>query len=95
MSDQKNILIVLLLISAALLSTMLFIANRTEQTAQATGSSDRFGDYLMCPGQRESSADNVYVIDTQQQKLIVYIVEPGTNDLGPVDIIDLARYFSR
>jgi len=95
MNDQKNILIVLLLISAALLSTMLFIANRTEQTAQATGSADRFSDYIMCPGQRESGADNIYVIDVQQKKLVAYIVEPGTENLVPVDIIDLARYFTR
>ena len=95
MNDNKNMLIVLLLISAVLLSAMLFVARQTEQTAQAGNTSARFGDYIMCPGARESSADNVYVIDVQLQRMGVYMVEPGTNDLIPVDIIDLQRYFSR
>lgn len=95
MSDNKNMLIVLLLISAVLLSAMLFVARQTDQTAQAGNTSARYGDYIMCPGARESSADNVYVIDVQLQRMGVYLVEPGTNDLIPVDIIDLQRYFSR
>lgn len=95
MNDNKNMLIVLLLISAVLLSAMLFVAGQTEQTAQAGNTSARFGDYIMCPGARESSTDNIYVIDVQLQRMGVYLLEPGTNDLIPVDIIDLQRYFSR
>ncbi len=95
MNDNKNMLIVLLLISAVLLSAMLFVARQTEQTAQAGNTSARFGDYIMCPGAREDSSDNIYIIDVQLQRLAVYLLEPGTNDLIPVDIIDLQRYFSR
>jgi len=95
MNDKKNMLLVLLLISAALLSAMLFVAHQTRQTAQAGNTSARFGDYILCPGARESSTDNLYVIDVRLQRMGVYLIEPGTNDLMPVDIIDLQRYFSR
>ena len=95
MNDKKNTLIVLLLISAALLSTMLLVAHQTSQSAQGGDTAARFGDYIMCPGARESDMDNVYVIDVRQQRLIAYMLEPGTTDVKPVDMIDLQRYFAK
>jgi len=95
MNDKKNTMIVLLLISAVLLSGMLFVARQTSQSAQAGNTATRFGDYVMCPGARESDSDNVYVIDVRKQRMIVYMIEPGRRDMIAVDLIDLKRYFAR
>ena len=95
MNNKQNSLIVLLLISAALLASMLFVAHQTNQTAQAGNTSARFGDYIICPGGRAEGTDNVYVIDVREQRMIAYMIEPGTTDLIAVDLIDLQRYFAR
>ena len=95
MNDKKSTMIVLLLISAVLLSGMLLVARQTSQTAQAGNTDTRFGDYIMMPGSRESDSDNIYVIDVRKQMMIVYMIEPGTNDMIAVDRIDLKRYFAR
>ena len=95
MNDKKNTMIVLLVISAVLLSGMLFVARQTSQSAKAGNTAARFGDYVMCPGARENGADNVYVIDMRKQRMIVYMIEPGRRDMIAVDLIDLKRYFAR
>ncbi len=95
MNDKKNTMIVLLMISAALLSAMLLVAHQTGQSAQAGNTATRSGDYIICPGARESDSDNVYVIDVRAQRMIAYMIEPGTTDLIVVDLIDLERYFAR
>jgi len=82
MNDKANTTIVLLVISAVLLSAMLFAARQTSQTARAGNTAMRFGDYIMCPGARESDADNLYVIDVRKQRMNVYMIEPGRADLA-------------
>ena len=94
MNDRQNIVIVLLLVSAAMLSMMLFMSQRTDE-AVAGNTSARFGDYIMCPGIRSQADDNIYLIDVQEQKLICYWIEPGTDDLEPTDIVDLEKIFKR
>ena len=94
MNDRQNMTIILLLISAAFLASLLFLAQTTDQQAWAGNSSARFDDYIMCPGARSDSADNLYIIDVQTEKLAVYWIQPGTTNLEPTDVIDLKRYFS-
>ena len=110
MNDRQNIIIVLLLVSAAMLALMLVMTHQPQQ-AQAGTTSSRYDDYILCPGAVESSgsitifegigtvsdagSDNIYVIDVQEQKLITYSVEPGTDDLAPTDVVDLEKIFRK
>jgi hypothetical protein len=93
MKNQQTLAIVFLLISAAVLSLMLYIAVQTQDAAQAGSSESRSGDFIMVPGSRATAADNIYVIDVQRQRMALYISEPGRGDLQPRDVIDLGRYF--
>lgn len=93
MNDKQNTMIVLLLISAAMLGSMLFVAHRTDQSAQAGNTATRSGDYIMSPGSRDSSSDNLYVIDVRERRLLVYMIEPGRTKLNAVDFIDLKKAF--
>ena len=90
MNDSKNVTIVMLLISAVVL-TVLMLA--TTQPADAGNTSARFGDYVMSPGARADSFDNLYVIDVLQKKLNVYSTDPNKRRLEILDSIDLTQYF--
>ena len=92
MNDRQNIVIVLLLVTAALLSMMLIF---TSSEAVAGNTAARYQDYIMCPGERSTSSDNIYVIDVQEKKLITYWVEPGTDSFEPTDIVDLEKVFKK
>ena len=72
MNDSKNITIVMLLISAVILSVLLLAT----QPTHAGNSSARFGDYVMSAGARADSFDNLYVIDVLQKRLNVYSTDP-------------------
>ena len=90
MNDSKNVTIVMLLISAVVL-TVLMLA--TMQTTEGGNSSSRFGDYVMSPGARADSFDNLYVIDVLQKRLNVYSTDPNKRRLEILDSIDLTQYF--
>jgi hypothetical protein len=93
MKNQQNMTIVFLLISAALLSTMLYIAHKTENDAVAASSESRLDPFIMVPGLRATAADNIYIIDIQTKKMAIYITQPGRDELTPKDVFDLGRYF--
>ncbi len=93
MKNQQNMTILFLVISAMLLSTMLYIGHKTGQEAAAGSSESRLDPFIMVPGSRATAADNIYVIDVQKKKLALYITQPGRDDLTPKDVFDLGRYF--
>jgi hypothetical protein len=92
MNDRHNIVIVLLLVSAAMLSMMLYIGVQPNE-AVAGNSSSRYGDYILCTGFRSQADDNLYIIDVQQKKLNCYWIEPGTDNFEPTDSVDLETIF--
>ena len=93
MNDKQNTMIVLLLISAAMLASMLFVAHQTRQPAQAGNTATRAGDYIISPGSREEASDNLYVIDVRAQRLLVYVIRPGMTKMEAVDFVDLKKFF--
>jgi hypothetical protein len=97
MHDKKNITIVLLCVSAALLLTVLLVVHGTRQ-ASATMSESRGGDYIWASGRIGPGFDweVVYVIDTASQRMLGYQVPRNSNsiELVPGAIVDLRAAFS-
>ena len=93
MNDSKNITIVMLLLSAVVLSVLLLASIQTAAPVQAGNTSARFGDYVMAPGARAKSFDNLYVIDVLQKRLNVYSADPNRKRVEILDTVDLAQYF--
>src|ERR1017187_6465253 len=86
---NQNITIVLLLVTAALLTGILvstFIG--TNQTATASGNPVRGGDYLMCTAAFSNNIDNLWVIDSVAKKMTVYVVNPNSK---PPEIMMLLK----
>lgn len=94
MKDSQNITIALLLVSAAVLAGLLFVASYETKPAYAASPS-RAGDYIMINGTISSSKDLIYVVDLAQGKLIAYIGDINANAMKPVDVIDLEKEFSK
>lgn len=93
MNNGKNITIAMLVLSAIVLSTLLVIVTPTPK-ALAGNTSARFEDtYIMSPGGRADSFDNLYVIDVPRQKLNAYEVDPNRKNMKILDTVDLPRYF--
>ncbi len=93
MNNGKNITIAMLVLSAIVLSTLLVIVAPTPK-ALAGNTSARFKDaYIMSPGGRADSFDNLYVIDVPRQKLNAYEVDPNRKNMNILDTVDLPRYF--
>jgi len=89
MNDSKNVTIVMLLISAVILSVLVLAT----QPTHAGNSSARFGDYIMSAGARADSFDNLYVIDVLQKRLNVYSLDPNKRRMEILDTVDLTQYF--
>jgi hypothetical protein len=94
MNDSKNITIAMLLISAVVLSVLVAVSVRTP-SAEAGNASSRYGDYILCPGARAESADNLYVIDVMKRRLNVYVIDQNRRDVNLQFTVDLANYFGR
>lgn len=78
MNDSKNTTILLLTITAAILTAILVSAYMMDGEAAYAGSSEsRQGQYILGTGQYSKNMDLVYVIDVENQALITYA--PNTN----------------
>ena len=72
MNNTQNTTIVLLLITAAILTTMLLPAFiGTEPAAYARGAV-RQGKYIMATGAYDAKIDLLYIVNIESQKLCVY-----------------------
>lgn len=90
MKSSNNALIVLLLVTAAVLSMMLGVSMHNQAYADAP---DRYGDWIMVTGARSDSNDLVYVINVPYQRMVVYYIDPVQNQMTIADTIDLKRIF--
>jgi hypothetical protein len=95
---SQNITIVLLLVTAALLTGILvstFVG--TSQPATASGNPVRGGDYIMCTAAFSGNIDNLWVIDAVAKKMTVYVFNPQSRppeiDLIKGGGVDLEREF--
>ncbi len=81
MQKTQNITIVMLLMTAAILSSLLVAGwLYTEQPAYASGTA-RGGDYIMASGQYDTDTDFIYVLDIANAKLNLYYPNINTNQL--------------
>ena len=93
MQKTQNITIVMLLMTAAILSSLIVAGwLYTEQPANASGVS-RAGDYIMASGMYDSDTDFVYVLDIANAKLNLYYPNINTNQLTLGTSVDLGAAF--
>ena len=90
MKDSKNIAIAILCVSATILASAIFL---TSTPAGANGPSIRGGDYIMVNGSYSNSLDLIYIIDTSQQKMLVYAVDAIQNRIELKDQLLLKQEF--
>jgi len=94
MKNTQNILIVMLLVTAAFLSALLvgqFVY--TEKTAVAA-THDREGDYIIVSGTFDQDKDVVYVLDIANAKVNLYYPDVNTNSLVLGTTLDLSKEIS-
>jgi len=96
MMDQKNLAIGVLSVTAVVLLVGIIIVQSQPQSVYADGMSVSGGDYVMTVGkvQRrpiENPEELLYVIDTAEQKMIVYNFEGQQRKIVPVDHVDLKQ----
>jgi len=93
MQKTQNITIVMLLLTAAILSSLLVAGwLYTEQPAYA-GSMGRGGDYIMSCGMYEEGTDFIYVLDIAKSKLNLYYPNTTTSQITLGTTVDLAAAF--
>ena len=92
MKDPQNIAIVLLLVTAGLLTAALA---GVLQTKPAYGDKAiKQGDYIMLTGAWSASTDLLYVVDIAERRLNVYFAGPQTdNSIQMIESVDLERAF--
>jgi hypothetical protein len=96
MTDNKNVTLAVLSVSAAILLTILVTMHLT-QPAYAAGATIRGGNYIVTTGAFSDRLDIIYVINTAQQKLNAYVIDyhPGAdNQIILQDSINLKQAFA-
>jgi hypothetical protein len=93
MKDTQNIAIVLLVISAAILTVLLVGALPETSRPAFAEASVKQGDYVMVTGQIAGSYDALYVVDIVEQQLNVYWINPESERMEILDTADLERAF--
>ncbi|MFP4140539.1 MAG: hypothetical protein ACOCVI_02060 [Planctomycetota bacterium] len=94
MKSNLNTPILLLTISAIVLSVLVFSLNTPDQ-AQAVGDTVRRGRWLMSVGQFDRNADLVYVVDLKARILSVYAASERNKRLGRITSAKLDNIFGK
>jgi len=94
MKNAQNIMIAVLVVSAVLL-TGVWVAmwTETQQSAQAGGEFSRYWGMVGCVGQVGNGADALYMIDVDQKRLNVYVINTQTKAVDVVKTEDLVQAF--
>jgi len=94
MKNSQNIAIVLLLITASILTGLLGACYLgTGQSAIGSAASVKGGDYIMVTGSFNADSDFLYVVDIAANKLSIYFLNPNTNSIVQGNTVDLAKAF--
>ena len=95
MKDAQNVTIVLLLISAAILTALLIgIHGNTSRQADAQMTVKQ-GRYIVSVGTWSSSMDLIYVVDIATRKLNAYAADRAQRRLTLLDSVDMEPVFKR
>lgn len=92
MQKTQNVTIVLLLMTAAILTSLMAASWLYTEPAYA-GASARAGDYLIVNGMYDADTDFIYVLDIANAKLNLYYPNINTNTLTLGTSINLAATF--
>ena len=79
-TQTQNVTIALLLMTAAILTSLLAASWLYTEPAYA-GASARAGDYLVVNGMYDTDTDFIYVLDIANAKLNLYYPDINTNKL--------------
>jgi hypothetical protein len=93
MKNSQNVTIVLLIVAAAILTTLLVAGYVHTQPAYAGTAQSKGGDYMMSAGSYNQDSDFIYVIDIANSKLAVYYANINNNSLMVGDKVDLSKAF--
>ncbi|HUS91818.1 MAG TPA: hypothetical protein VM695_08210 [Phycisphaerae bacterium] len=92
MKQTNNITLVLLTMSAVVLTALLVAGWLYNEPAEAAGPA-KGGDFVMCAGAFNQESDFIYVLDIANNKLNIYYANINTNALALGDTVDLAKAF--
>lgn len=94
MKNTQEITIMLLVVTASVLTTLLVASYVYTEPAQgATAATRGCGDYMIATGSFNQETDFVYVLDIASAKLNVYYPNLNNNTLELGDAVDLAKSF--
>ena len=93
MKNTQNVTIVLLIVTASVLTTLLLASYLYTQPAYGAIGSVKGGDYILSSGSYNAETDFIYIIDIASNKLNIYFPNINTNALTLGDSVDLARSF--
>jgi len=91
MKDSRNLAIVVLVVTAAILAALL-VARSTVPVAKAEASAAA-GPYIIATGAYSGSKDLLYILDTGTARLNAYVVNPATGMVDIVESVDLQKGF--
>ena len=94
MKNTQNITIVLLLMTAAILTTLLVAGLALHPAGpRIRRRTERGGDYIMATGMYDDQTDFIYVLDVANGKLNLYYPNINTNQLTLGTTLNLATAF--
>ncbi|RPI63419.1 MAG: hypothetical protein EHM48_02485 [Planctomycetaceae bacterium] len=93
MKNNRNILIAVLSISAAVLLSLCVFVNFDSGKAYAD-SSVRGGDYIVVNGSNSSTGDYIYVVDVAAKQMAVYSTDRTKKSMEILDKVDLDKAFA-
>ena len=93
MKTSENAAIVVLIVSALMLTGLLVMLYGTGQKAYADASA-RSGKYTMVTGAFDNDNDLLYVVDIDKQQMNVYHTDARARKVVLRDRVDLKRLFA-
>ena len=94
MNNPQNVVILVLVVTAAILGGML-VGVWQDRSAQAAYPSVSKGDYIMIPYTWSDTMDLLCVIDVPSRKMKVYIPNKNTHAMDVAKEVDLEREFAK
>jgi hypothetical protein len=93
MKNAQNITVMLLVVTAATLTTLLGVSWLYTEPAYAGAGPAKDGDYIMAAGSYNDQSDFLYIVDIANAKLNIYYADINTNSIRLGDTVDLGRAF--
>ena len=93
MKDTQNIALVLLAISAAILTTLLVAGYLYTEPAYGATTAVKDGDYMIAVGSYNQDTEFLYILDIAKNRLNLYYVNINTNAVTLRDSVELSRVF--